>query len=340
MPSACPLPDRFGSAAAWVRVRALGAYGVGMAQPLGVTRLGLLGVPTSVASFAPGQEKAPRALRDAGIVQALMSAGVEVEDYGDLPARRWAPDHLNTRAQNVAAVVDDVVGVRDRIGHIIGAGRRHLVLGGSCAIEIGVVAGYLAAGFERLGVVYADLHTDLNTPQTTEQGALDWMVTAHLLDLPGVVDALASVGPRRPLLRPGDLAYWGVNLTGVTAGERASVDRLGLRVVDTAEAIADPAGSMRSLLHGWAEDYDAVLVHLDVDLVNFLELPLSEQITRVGGMPLAAAAEGVRTALRVDTAAGLTVTEANPDHDPDGGAIRDLVATITTVLAPITMRQQ
>jgi len=129
MPSACPLPDRFGSAAAWVRVRALGAYGVGMAQPLGVTRLGLLGVPTSVASFAPGQEKAPRALRDAGIVQALMSAGVEVEDYGDLPARRWAPDHLNTRAQNVAAVVDDVVGVRDRIGHIIGAGRRHLVLG-------------------------------------------------------------------------------------------------------------------------------------------------------------------------------------------------------------------
>jgi len=147
------------SAASWARVRALGAYGVGVSQPLGVTRLGLLGVPTSVASFAPGQEKAPRALRDAGIFDALLSAGVEVEDYGDLPARRWAPDHLNTRAQNVAAVVDDVIGVRDRIGHIIGAGRRHLVLGGSCAVEIGVVAGYLAAGFERPGVVYADLNT-------------------------------------------------------------------------------------------------------------------------------------------------------------------------------------
>lgn len=286
-----------------------------------------------MASFAPGQEKAPHALREAGILDALKSSGLEVGDYGDLPLRRWVPDHMNTRAQNVAAVIDDVTGVRDRISHIVGANQRHLVLGGSCAIEIGVVAGYLAAGFERLGVVYADLHTDLNTPQTTEQGALDWMVTAHLLDIAGAVDALASVGPRRPMLRPGDLVYWGVNLRGITAGERASVDRLGLRVVDTADAIADPAGSMSSLLDGWAEDYDAVLVHLDVDLINFLELPLSEEVTRVGGMPLAAATEGVHTALRIANAAGLAVTEANPDHDPDGGAIRDLVETIATVLS-------
>jgi arginase len=104
--------------------------------------------------------------------------------------------------------------------------------------------------------------------------------------------------------------------------------------VDTADAIADPSGSMSSLLAGWAEDYDAVLVHLDIDLINFMELPLSEEITRVGGLPLAAAAAGVRTALRLGNAAGLTVTEANPDHDPDGSAIKDLVATITAVLAP------
>jgi arginase len=310
-----------------------------MSQPVLGARLGLFGAPTSMASFAPGQEKAPRALRDAGLLDGLTAAGIEVVDHGDLPMRRWRPDRTNPRAQNVDAVVEDVAGVRDRIGHIIAAGERHLVLGGNCSIEIGVAAGYLAAGFGRLGVVYADLHTDLNTPQTTDEGALDWMVTAHLLDVPGVVDALASVGPRRPLLQPGDLAYWGVNLKGVTAGERAAVADLGLRVVDTADAIADPPGSMSSLLAGWSEDYDAVLVHLDIDLINFMELPLSEEITRVGGMPLAAAADGVRTALRLGNAAGLTVTEANPDHDPDGSAIKDLVATITTVLAPNSKRR-
>jgi arginase len=287
-----------------------------------------------MASFAPGQEKSPRALRDAGLLDALTSAGVEVVDHGDLPVCRWVPDRTNPRAQNVEAVIEDVAGVRDRIGHVVTAGERHLVLGGNCSIEIGVVAGYLSAGIGRIGVLYADLHTDLNTPETTDEGALDWMVTAHLLDVPGVVDALASVGPRRPLLQPGDLAYWGVNLKGITAGERAAVADLGLRVVDTADAIADPAGSMSSILDGWAEGYDAVLVHLDVDLINFMDLPLSEEITRVGGMPLAAVAGGVRTALGVGNAAGLTVTEANPDHDPDGSAVKDLVATITTVLAP------
>jgi len=305
-----------------------------MSQPFDGARLGLLGAPTSMASFAPGQEKTPRALRDAGLLDALTSAGIEVVDHGDLPLRRWVPDRTSPRAQNVEAVVEDVTGVRDRIGHVIGAGERHLVLGGNCSIEIGVVAGYLSAGFGRLGVVYADLHTDLNTPQTTDEGALDWMVTAHMLDVPGAVGALASVGPRRPLLQSGDLAYWGVNVKGITPGERAAIADLGLRVVDIADAIADPVGSMNSILDGWAEEYDAVLVHLDVDLINFMDLPLSEEITRVGGMPLAAAAEGVRTALRVGNAAGLTVTEANPDHDPDGSAIKDLVATITTVLAP------
>src|SRR5262245_24014013 len=310
-----------------------------MSQPSLGARIGLLGAPTSMASFAPGQEKAPRALRDGGLLDALTSAGIEVIDYGDPPVRRWVPDRTSPRAQNVEAVAEDVAGVRDRIGQVIAAGERHLVLGGNCSIEIGVVAGYLAAGFGRLGVVYADLHTDLNTPETTDEGALDWMVTAHLLDVPGVVGALGSVGPSRTLLQPADLAYLGVNLTGITAGERAAVDDLGLRVVDTADAIADPAGSMSSLLDGWAKDYDAVLVHLDVDLINFMELPLSEEITRVGGMPLAAAAVGVRTALRLGNAAGLAVAEANPDHDPDGSAIEDLVATIATILAPHAIGQ-
>src|SRR5215510_5131417 len=103
-----------------------------MSQSLLGARLGLLGAPTSMASFAPGQEKAPRALREAGLLDALTAAGIEIADHGDLPMRRWRPDRTNPRAQNIQAVVEDVAGVRDRIGHIIAAGERHLVLGGNC----------------------------------------------------------------------------------------------------------------------------------------------------------------------------------------------------------------
>jgi arginase len=292
-----------------------------------------LGVPTSMGSFAPGQEKAPRALRAAGLLPALAARGVQVEDRGDSPERRWTPDLTSPKAQNLAAVVEDAMKVRDRVADIVHSGQRHFVLGGNCSIEVGVVAGYVAAGVARVGLVYLDLHTDLNTPETTSEGALDWMGNAHLLDVPDAIPDLAHIGPRRPLLQPEDLVFWGVNIKGITPGERASVDRLGLRVVDIADAVANPTESMRALLDGWAQRYDAVLVHLDIDLVNFLDLPISENITRVGGASLAVAAAGLREALRLPNAVGFTLTEVNPDHDPDGTAVRALVATLADVLA-------
>ena len=57
-----------------------------------VGELGLLGVPSSAAAHGPGQEKAPAALRRAGLPERLVAAGVHVVDYGDLPVVRWRPD--------------------------------------------------------------------------------------------------------------------------------------------------------------------------------------------------------------------------------------------------------
>jgi len=51
--------------------------------------LALLGVPTSAGTHGPGQEKAPGALRAAGLAGALEAAGVEVQDEGDLPAAMY-----------------------------------------------------------------------------------------------------------------------------------------------------------------------------------------------------------------------------------------------------------
>ena len=50
---------------------------------------GLLGVPSSAAAHGPGQEKAPAALRQAGLPERLTAAGARVMDYGDLPVVRW-----------------------------------------------------------------------------------------------------------------------------------------------------------------------------------------------------------------------------------------------------------
>src|ERR1700686_2977568 len=64
-----------------------------------------VGVPTSLGSYAPGQEKAPQAFRDAGFPEMLRKKGLTVVDYGDLSVRRWRPDRKDPLAQHWVAVI-------------------------------------------------------------------------------------------------------------------------------------------------------------------------------------------------------------------------------------------
>lgn len=48
-------------------------------------RVSVVGVPSSAGSYAAGQEQAPAALRAAGLIDALIAAGVEVHDDGRDP---------------------------------------------------------------------------------------------------------------------------------------------------------------------------------------------------------------------------------------------------------------
>jgi arginase len=50
------------------------------------------------------------------------------------------------------------------------------------------------------GLLYVDRHFDLNTPESTTGGALDWMGLAHAFALAGTVGALAGAFGHRPLL--------------------------------------------------------------------------------------------------------------------------------------------
>src|SRR5580700_11059919 len=64
-------------------------------------KIALIGAPTSAAAFFPGSEKAPAALRDAGIVDRLKSIGYEVTDLGDCKKRLFADDEEHKRARNL-----------------------------------------------------------------------------------------------------------------------------------------------------------------------------------------------------------------------------------------------
>jgi arginase len=110
-------------------------------------RISVIGAPSSMGADAPGQELAPRALRDAGLITQLARRGVEVRDVGDLPLRRWTPDPISPRARHAGEVLAHVAGVHAAVRDALDDGDRVLVLGGDCTTGLGTIAA-LAPGSE------------------------------------------------------------------------------------------------------------------------------------------------------------------------------------------------
>jgi arginase len=169
--------------------------------------LALVGVPTSAGTHGPGQEKAPGALRAAGLVRALEAAGVEVRDEGDLPVAMYRAAVADPRQRDLDGVAEAAGRVADRVAEVLDQGRTPLVLGGDCTITLGVVAGLARHGGDDFGLLYFDGDADLSTPATTSSGVLDSMVVAHLLG--EGAPALTRLGPRVPLLPADRLVLFG-----------------------------------------------------------------------------------------------------------------------------------
>jgi arginase len=299
----------------------------------GARKVGVIGVPTSAGAFAPGQEQAPRALREAGLVALLRDGGLEVSDYGDSEVWRWRPDRERRFAQNLPKVVEIVDDTAARVGEAILAGEISLVLGGDCTVGIGTVAGHTASSGS-VGLIYFDLHADLNIPTSARPGALDWMGMAHMLGVDGAEPELVEVGTRNPLLAPEQVVLFGWGPEQARPQERETIERLGLETITVDEVRDHPGGSAGGALESLASRVDRVLVHFDLDVVDFTDTPLSENPGRNEGIAYEQAAAALSVLLGSPTLAGVTVTELNPNHvEEASGSIerltRDLAAGLT-----------
>ena len=295
--------------------------------------VGVIGVPTSAGAFAPGQEQAPQALRDAGLLDRLAAAGAGVHDHGDSEVWRWRPDRENRRAQNAARVVEIVRDTARRVEHAIGDDEVTLVVGGDCTVGIGTVAGHVATG-ERVGLVYFDSHADLNVPDSVHEGALDWMGLAHMLGEPGGVAALTGAGGRTPLLEPEQVLCFGWGPEQATRFEREVIKRRSIEVLPVADVAADPAGAATSARRSIESRCDRLLVHFDVDVIDFTDVPLSENTGRNEGLSYEHALRALAALVSSPRLAGLTITELNPDHTERGtGSIERFAADVARSVA-------
>lgn len=295
-----------------------------------------VGVPTSLGSYGPGQEKAPQAFRDVGFPEMLRKEGLTVVDYGDLPVRRWRPDKKNPLAQHWEAVMASVQETAAHLSEAVSQSHIPVVIGGNCTVELGVVAANLRKG-ESLGLIYLDLHADMNTPASTTDGALDWMGVAHMLGLDGAIPQLAGCGPRYPLLSPAQVHLVGFDPDSATEWERSVIRDRAIATSHLAEVAQSPVRCADTILSKWAMKFERLLVHFDVDVIDFNDLPLAENYSKNKGLSYSHTLEVLEVLLKSPKFAGLTLAEINPDHGAeDGSTIQKFAQDLSRLLAGLS----
>jgi arginase len=293
-------------------------------------RLRLIGVPSSAGAHAPGLERGPAHLRAAGIAEELRAAGLDVVDGGDLPVALFDPARSGSGARNLPAVLGTVRRVAGAVADARRRGEVPVLLGGDCTLALGAVLGLRAAGYADPGVFYLDGDADLDTP-AEGWGVLDSCGVAHLL---GDGDPeLAGLVPGGPLLGPDGIVLFGFHPAQLSPGQwrRYAAHRLtGVPVTDIppGRAAELAAGALRPLA-----GRRALVLHLDVDVIDYAALPLADCPRYHGGLSLADTMAAVTAAAQGAGLCCLTLTEVNPDHDRSGALARTLIKAWSRAVA-------
>ena len=282
--------------------------------------IALIGVPSSAGAHWPGQEKAPQYLRRAGLMERLETSGAPVVDHGDLPVVRFWPDRAHPKQQNLAHVVNIATQVADQVEAALQQQETPLVIGGDCTIALGAIAGFLRHRVD-LGLMYFDGHIDLNTPATSMSGILDSMGIAHIIGEVGVTEALSHIGPRFPLLTEDKIVAFGYNPAEMNEVEHEVLARHPMLTYPLARVQGRAREAAREALMRLEGRVERFMVHLDVDVIDFVDFPIADVPQINAGLTFQEAMACLEVFVSSPQFAGLTIAEINPDHADEEGTL-------------------
>jgi len=294
-------------------------------QPNKIT---IIGAPSSAAAFLPGSEKAPAALRAAGIVERLQSIGFEVTDLGDCAPRLFADDDEHKRARNIPEIVASLNDLKPRAELGFKSGALVLVLGGDCTQIVALLTG-ARRYYKHLNLLWMDRDADLNTPASTPSGRLDGMVLASIIGR-GSPELVRFWG-EPPLVREPDALLYG--LVRLDAPEVDFLTRSPMRHVYAADIRLQGAekAAHDALAHLHAETRE-FLLHVDLDVIAQEEFP-PVNVPDSGGLSYAEVRSSFVEFVKQKNLLGLDVAQYNPDKDPDGSGAKKVVDLLADALA-------
>jgi arginase len=291
-------------------------------------KIALIGAPSSAAAFSAGSEKAPAALRAAGLLEKLQAAGFEVIDHGDCAPRLFADDEEHRRARNLPEIVAGLNDLKTRAELAVKSGALILVLGGDCAQVIGLLAG-ARRYYKHINLLWFDRDADLNTPASTPSGRIDGMVVAHIIGK-GAPE-LVRFWSETPLVREPDVTLFGLERLDPPEQEFLAKSPMRHNYAADIQFKGGAKAAHEALTQVHADAHEFVL-HLDVDVISQEDFP-AVNIPGSGGLRFEDVRAAFQEFVKHKNLLGLDIAQYNPDKDPDGSGAKRLVDLLVETLS-------
>jgi arginase len=193
-------------------------------------KIRVIGVPLDLGQSRRGVDMGPSAVRVSGLEARLEALGHIVEDAGNiavaLPEQKKEGD---PHAKYLKEITATCTKHAELVMKTLEAGKVPIVLGGDHSVAAGTVSG-IASFYRRqeqkIGVVWIDAHSDINTPESSPSGNVHGMPLAAIMGL-GPPELSNILGPG-PKVLPENCVLVGIR--DVDAVEKENIRRAGVEV--------------------------------------------------------------------------------------------------------------
>ena len=196
-------------------------------------RIRVLGVPLDLGASRRGVDMGPSAMRVAGLESRLEALGHQVTDGGNIQVAIAETLGFGSRnARYLKQIAETCQRTADTVLKTMEEGYSPLVLGGDHSLAAGSVSGvseFFRRKGEKIGVIWIDAHTDINSPDTSPSGNVHGMPLAALLGLGP--EALRDIFGFSPKVAAQNAVLVGIR--DVDAAEKANIARAGVTEVFT-----------------------------------------------------------------------------------------------------------
>ena len=284
-------------------------------------KINIIGVPFNSDGTTPDLENPAQGLRDRGLVASLSERGFYVTDQGDLDILpgKGAID-IDSGILNFHSLINVTKAVSDKLINTWDNSSFQLILGGDCAILIGIFDA-ISKMKRNIGLVFFDGHADFQsqaTSQTCEAADFELAIMTGR-GRPGII----KLSDGYPLLDDNKIVAFG--LSELDLIEESQINYYTIN--DLREK-----GIRKCIKEGLKifENNNQLWLHFDVDVIDPGEIPVLIPTER--GLTISETKEFLRNIIKEYNICGMSVSCYHPKLDKDNKAGKKIVGILKDIM--------